>query len=56
MLTAAGVASKPELFCVCTQHLAHPKTCTHTETLRVGQFAYIVKTCHIKLEEVRTFY
>lgn len=46
MLTAAGVASRLELFCVWTQHLAHPQTCTKTETVRVEHFADTVKTCH----------
>lgn len=46
MLIAAGVAWKPELFCVWTQHLAHPQTCTKTETVNVDHFADIVKTCH----------
>jgi hypothetical protein len=46
MLTAADVASKPELFSVRTQHLAHPQTCTKTETVKVGHFADTVKTCH----------
>lgn len=46
MLTAAGVALKPELFCVQMRHLAHPQTCTKTETVKVGHFADTVKTCH----------
>ena len=47
MLIAAGAASKPELVCVRTHHLAHPQTCTKTETVRAGHFADIVKTRHI---------
>lgn len=46
MLTAAGVALKPELFCVRMWHLAHPQTCTKTETVMVGHFADTVKTFH----------
>jgi len=46
MLTAAGITSKPDLFCVWMRHLAHPQTCTKTEIVRVGHFTDNVETCH----------
>lgn len=36
MLIAAGVTLKPELFCVCMQHLVHPQTCNILKLLGLG--------------------